>query len=617
MRSSLLVAFSLLAVAALAFLADGKSQAVVDVLVGVDADSSGNTATSLGTIDTCRSVSQGETFDVDVWVQNTPQFLGVQNDLNYDQAVLRVIDNDDEQLVIAGPGGGPVFSVSEPPPDEDGSYTSIAVDLAAVGGSGDGVLARVTLEALNTGYSPLSVSGVYLVDVNIESIGDGPDQGDYFDGPFTGAIIWVGQPCPSGANDADGDGVDDGIDNCLSVGNPGQGDRDGDGVGDWCDDGDGDGTLDVTDNCPNTYPGNTLDADGDDIGDICDPDIDGDGVANGSDNAPNIPNADQADTDGDSIPDVLDLDVDGDGIDDKTIVDSINADLDGDGDAEVIKKTLSPLWNGMWESWGNGDVYEVRVHVFALTGSMHTADLDGDGEDEVVIKDPGQPPGAQQSYDLRKNDPDSDIDIVVIGGGDLGLLVPTPEDVDGDGEMESIVWEPELMAGTHIDVDLDLDGDPDIRWQNMQVSGIDNCPSLVNPSQANNDGDAYGDACDDDDDNDGYTDSAESQIGTGAFDRCGTNAWPSDLNRSSAPLDSFNKITILDLTSFLVPVRYFGTDVGTNPGDVRWDLTPGKGVFLTDINIQDITAMLVGPSGYPPMLGGAKAFGGPACSVVP
>ena len=460
MRSSLLVAFSLLAVAALAFLADGKSQAVVDVLVGVDADSSGNTATSLGTIDTCRSVSQGETFDVDVWVQNTPQFLGVQNDLNYDQAVLRVIDNDDEQLVIAGPGGGPVFSVSEPPPDEDGSYTSIAVDLAAVGGSGDGVLARVTLEALNTGYSPLSVSGVYLVDVNIESIGDGPDQGDYFDGPFTGAIIWVGQPCPSGANDADGDGVDDGIDNCLSVGNPGQGDRDGDGVGDWCDDGDGDGTLDVTDNCPNTYPGNTLDADGDDIGDICDPDIDGDGVANGSDNAPNIPNADQADTDGDSIPDVLDLDVDGDGIDDKTIVDSINADLDGDGDA-------------------------------------------------------------------------------------------------------------------------------------------------------------YGDACDDDDDNDGYTDSAESQIGTGAFDRCGTNAWPSDLNRSSAPLDSFNKITILDLTSFLVPVRYFGTDVGTNPGDVRWDLTPGKGVFLTDINIQDITAMLVGPSGYPPMLGGAKAFGGPACSVVP
>jgi hypothetical protein len=86
---------------------------------------------------------------------------------------------------------------------------------------------------------------------------------------------------------------------------------------------------------------------------------------------------------------------------------------------------------------------------------------------------------------------------------------------------------------------------------------------------------------------------------------------------SASPLDSFNKITILDLTSFLAPVRYFGTDVGTNPGDARWDLTPGAGVFLTDINLQDITAMIAGSSGNPPMLGGAKAFGGPVCPWTP
>ena len=93
--------------------------------------------------------------------------------------------------------------------------------------------------------------------------------------------------------------------------------------------------------------------------------------------------------------------------------------------------------------------------------------------------------------------------------------------------------------------------------------------------------------------------------------------WPSDFNSSASPLDSFNRLNILDLTSFLAPVKYFGTDLGTNPGDVRWDLTPGKGVFLTDINIQDITAMIAGSSGSPPMLGGAKALFGPVCPWAP
>ena len=93
--------------------------------------------------------------------------------------------------------------------------------------------------------------------------------------------------------------------------------------------------------------------------------------------------------------------------------------------------------------------------------------------------------------------------------------------------------------------------------------------------------------------------------------------WPSDFNSSASPLDSFNRLNILDIVSFLAPVKYFGTDIGTNPGDVRWDLTPGKGVFVTDINVQDITAMIAGPSGAPPMLGGAKALFGPVCPWAP
>src|SRR3990172_12992455 len=45
------------------------AEAATAVAVGIDANSSGNTATSLGTIDTCRSVATGDIFTVDLFVQ--------------------------------------------------------------------------------------------------------------------------------------------------------------------------------------------------------------------------------------------------------------------------------------------------------------------------------------------------------------------------------------------------------------------------------------------------------------------------------------------------------------------------------------------------------------------
>jgi len=50
------------------------------------------------------------------------------------------------------------------------------------------------------------------------------------------------------------------------------------------------------------------------------------------------------------------------------------------------------------------------------------------------------------------------------------------------------------------EMDTDEDGVPDI---------MDNCPDVYNPDQTNTDGDEWGDACDDDDDNDGLTDDYE------------------------------------------------------------------------------------------------------------
>ena len=46
---------------------------------------------------------------------------------------------------------------------------------------------------------------------------------------------------------------------------------------------------------------------------------------------------------------------------------------------------------------------------------------------------------------------------------------------------------------------------------------VDNCVDVSNPDQNNNDGDAFGDACDDNDDNDLFTDVEEAEMGTDPF----------------------------------------------------------------------------------------------------
>jgi hypothetical protein len=93
--------------------------------------------------------------------------------------------------------------------------------------------------------------------------------------------------------------------------------------------------------------------------------------------------------------------------------------------------------------------------------------------------------------------------------------------------------------------------------------------------------------------------------------------WPADLNKESGALDSFNRVTLLDLTTLLAPIRYFGTDVGTNPADVRFDLVPGPGTFADDINIEDLIALLAGGSGFPPIYNYSRAFDGPPCPYTP
>ena len=252
-------------------------------------------------------------------------------------------------------------------------------------------------------------------------------------------------------------------------------------------------------------------------------------------------------------------------------------------------------------------------------------DHDGDGiENQLDTCAFDSTPAWQPRISDPVNDPDGD-------------GIPGRDDAGQIGE--------QLLAGSGCDT-TPLTANDDDDADGFKNRG-DNCPLTANATQDDTDNDGIGDSCDVvvtvadghlheicvtdtvdiglggspttptcpqfvfDQDNDGFTDVVEIYLGTGPTDPCGQGGWPADLLSSGL---SLNDVDIQDITSFLVPIRYLGTDVGTNPGDVRWDLMPGGGVFSDDINIQDLTTLIITT---PAMLEGPRAFNGPTCPYSP
>lgn len=199
----------------------GHSQEPATAL-GIDADPTGNTADSLGSRDGCISVNQGDSFDVDVTIEDVSDLLAWELYLTYDADVVEVVDRDVE-LFQAADGASTIFDVSQSTPDSDGTYSVGAADITdpAAPDSGSGVLARVTLRAKGPGASPLDLP---LIDLDEDTVSDrGPtlknvagesiedeDEDGIFDGSVSDAEVIIGSPCPAGGSNGDdgGDGDD-------------------------------------------------------------------------------------------------------------------------------------------------------------------------------------------------------------------------------------------------------------------------------------------------------------------------------------------------------------------------------------------------------------------------
>jgi hypothetical protein len=244
----------------------------------------------------------------------------------------------------------------------------------------------------------------------------------------------------SSTPDADGDGIQDSLDNCPAVANPGQADADADGVGDACD------------NCPDLANPDQADADGDGQGDVCEPDadFDGDGVPNAEDNCPEVANADQADADADLLgdacdncpqvanPDQLDSNANG-------IGDACDPDQDSDGDGVADLEDNCPQ-----------------------TANPDQADADVDAVGDACDNCPDKPNPDQADGDAN-------------GVGDA---CEPALDSDNDGIPNADDNCPTTANVDQLDEDADGFGD-----------ACDNCALVANPDQADEDGNGVGDAC--------------------------------------------------------------------------------------------------------------------------
>ncbi len=270
-------------------------------------------------------------------------------------------------------------------------------------------------------------------------------------------------------NDSDTDGISGTSDNCPTVPNPDQADRNYDGRGDACSDDDADNISGAQDNCPTVPNSDQKDLNVNQLWDACEFDSDGDGIVDAIDNAIHVKNPDQKDTDKDAIGDIMD-----------------NCGLYNPDQIDFDK-------NGKWDVCDR-DIEYRKVN-----------DTDKDG-----ILDLGDSCMKAPNPDQRDTDRDGVGDVcdncISIQNTDQG-----DDDKNGKGNMcddedsDSIEWwRDNCPIVSNTDQKDDNNNNVGNACEDTDADGIldgaDNCPALYNNDQKDTDGDKVGNSCDTKDD---------------------------------------------------------------------------------------------------------------------
>lgn len=166
MRTRVLISLMLLGALAGVTLRSGAGAQPSDSIqiIAIDANISGNTATSLGPLNSCVRAEPGQSVAVDLVADAVPEdrgIIGFEIAIDYTAANLEVATSDSEFLLAAEPPFEPFQGLSDPVPDTDGRYQISVLDLQSNNTpgssieSGPGVLARITLTAKGAGLATI------------------------------------------------------------------------------------------------------------------------------------------------------------------------------------------------------------------------------------------------------------------------------------------------------------------------------------------------------------------------------------------------------------------------------------------------------------------------------
>jgi len=174
--------------------AHGQGQQTITV--GIDVDSAGNEARSIGTIDACKSVpaTAGSKFTVDVVIDALPadQDLGGFNYFfGFDDARFRMAAQE-HKLLLTSAGQNQLLDLGEATPNDESPHTVAMADVAtAEKGEVSGVLGRYTMEVKSG--APSGAATFSLTEIGIfDSAGKEIPVDRTVDG-----LVAVGGACPA------------------------------------------------------------------------------------------------------------------------------------------------------------------------------------------------------------------------------------------------------------------------------------------------------------------------------------------------------------------------------------------------------------------------------------